>query len=109
MSMKTWLKWFLSFSLLAAVALLLIPQGYFRDQGVDRAAWCEDNLRLLNRAIEQWAVDKQVSRGSPIAPDELRRYLVQGMPHCPAGGNYTVNAGESPVCSLPKELHRIVH
>lgn len=69
---------------------------------------CKNNLKMIDLAKEQWALDNKKSSDalptwndlldsvSPSAP-----YLSQ-MPKCPDGGTYTLNAvGKNPTCSIP--------
>jgi hypothetical protein len=108
--MRNWLKWFLFFSLIAAIVLLLIPEGSFQARGVDQAAWCERNVNQIRIAINQWAKDKNLPPGSAVTTSDILPYLKNGMPQCPVDGVYHVTAvGEAPTCSLPKERHRVVH
>ena len=64
---------------------------------------CINNLRQINDAKLQWALDK--NKGATDAPttQDLLPYLKDGtFPTCPDGGTYTINAvGELPTCSVP--------
>ena len=63
---------------------------------------CINNLRAIDAAKQQWALEKnKPDTALPVAAD-LLPYLPGGIfPVCPAGGNYTLNAvGELPTCSV---------
>lgn len=64
---------------------------------------CIANLRHIDLAKQEWALDK--NRSSEAIPSErdLRPYLKgRILPTCPAGGIYLLNSvSEFPVCSLP--------
>jgi chromosome segregation ATPase len=63
---------------------------------------CINNLRLIDAAKQQWALEKnQTAAALPVAED-LLPYLKDGVfPSCPAGGLYSINAvGEAPTCSV---------
>jgi hypothetical protein len=67
---------------------------------------CLDNLRRIDGAKQQWALEnKKLSTDTP-AMEDLRPYLAKGpngeLPACPDGGTYTVGTvGERPTCSIP--------
>jgi hypothetical protein len=62
---------------------------------------CLDNLRLIDAAKQQWAIDK--NKGLTAVPTvlDLLPYLPDGFPVCPVGGKYTIHSVElSPTCSV---------
>jgi hypothetical protein len=65
---------------------------------------CIDNLRLIDSAKQQWALEhRQQITATPTISD-LLSYLgsVGGFPDCPSGGTYSIKAvGEMPTCSIP--------
>jgi len=66
-------------------------------------AKCVNNLRMLDAAKEQCALERGLKTGDAINPAWITKYLLRGkMPACPAGGAYTINAvGKEPTCSTP--------
>ena len=67
---------------------------------------CINNLRQMDAAKNQWALEKSKKAGDACTEDDIKPYLVhERMPTCPAGGTYTINAiGEPPTCSLPNHV-----
>jgi hypothetical protein len=66
-------------------------------------ASCLNNLRQLDGAKQQWALEhSQPAEAVPGLPD-IEPYLRDAAVwNCPGGGVYTLNAvGLPPVCSLP--------
>ena len=66
---------------------------------------CIINLRLLDSAKEQLALENKLPPGSVVDPTQLKSYLGRGfegeIPKCPSGGTYTLNPiGEPPTCSI---------
>jgi membrane protein involved in colicin uptake len=65
---------------------------------------CVNNLRLIDSAKQQWALEyKKLATDTP-ALEDLRPYIGRGpngeMPTCPDGGTYTIGTvGEKPTCS----------
>jgi len=68
-----------------------------------QAAACINNLRLMDGAKEQWALEKQKPAGALLTPADLAPYLkTNALPVCPAGGIYTLNpVGVAPICNIP--------
>jgi prepilin-type N-terminal cleavage/methylation domain-containing protein len=90
--------------LLAAIA---IP-NFVKVRANSQANACINNLRQIDTAVQQFAVEKNKHVGDTITyPDDLTPYIKlnsHGMiPACPGGGNYsltTVGTQPSAVCSL---------
>jgi hypothetical protein len=67
---------------------------------------CINNLRQIDYAAHEFALEHNLTNGSPINfPDDLTSYIKlnrQGkIPPCPAGGIYHISkVGEAPTCSL---------
>jgi hypothetical protein len=68
-----------------------------------QAAVCINNLRLIDGAKQQWALEKQKPAGALLSASDLTTYLkTPALPACPAGGVYTINpVGIAPLCSIP--------
>lgn len=83
--------------LLAAIA---IP-NFVKARATAQKNSCINNLRQIDGAKEQWALEKRVSTGANIVEDEVNEYLKgEQEPICPAGGDYTYNVvGTNPTCS----------
>jgi chromosome segregation ATPase len=68
-----------------------------------QVAACINNLRVIDGAKQQWALEKQKQRGALLTAADLAPYLRgNAMPVCPAGGVYTLNpVGLAPICNMP--------
>lgn len=64
---------------------------------------CINNLRQIEGAKQQWALEKGKPAGALLTAADLAPYLQsKTVPTCPAGGVYTLNqVGLSPLCSAP--------
>ena len=64
---------------------------------------CINNLRQIDAAKVQWALEKGKPNGTPVTEDDIKPYLQGGvLPKCPVGGKYTIGkVGETPTCSTP--------
>ena len=88
--------------LLAAIA---IP-NFVRARATAQANACINNLRQIDAAANQFALEQKKSTGNTLNyPSDLTPYIklnsAQSIPPCPAGGSYTLTqVGTNPVCSL---------
>ena len=84
--------------LLAAIA---IP-SFLKSRTTSQQNACLNNLRLIDGAKEQWAMDKNKGNAVIVATTEVNDYLKGGtMPDCPASGAYTYNTtGTNPSCNI---------
>ena len=62
---------------------------------------CINNLRQIDGAKEQWALENKKNTGSAVVSASINGYIKNGAPSCPANGSYQYNAiGTNPSCSL---------
>ncbi len=85
--------------LMAAIA---IP-SFTKARGTSQKNACINNLRIIDAAKEQWAMEHNKKDGDEVNADDLKKYLKGAkMPVCPAGGVYKINPiGTMPECSCP--------
>jgi hypothetical protein len=64
---------------------------------------CINNLRQIDAAKQEWALEKGKSPGDVPTVADLVPYLKDGkFPICPSGGTYTIGAvSNAPTCSIP--------
>ena len=88
--------------LLAAIA---IP-NFIKSRATSQANACINNLRQIDGAAQQWALEKGQQTGASITyPGDLTPYIKMNssgsVPMCPAGGSYNdAVVGGTPTCSL---------
>ena len=73
---------------------------------VDQRNACINNLRQIDAAKEQWALENGKKAGDVVTEADIKPYIKLdangNLPKCPAGGTYTIgNVGEKPTCSIP--------
>jgi prepilin-type N-terminal cleavage/methylation domain-containing protein len=89
--------------LIIGILLAIAVPNFIRARESSRAKSCVSNLKQIDSAKEQWAMDnKKTSADSPTDTDlyGATKYVKQ-TPACPASGTYTINAvGTGPVCSV---------
>jgi prepilin-type N-terminal cleavage/methylation domain-containing protein len=91
--------------LLAAIA---IP-NFVKARGTAQKNACINNLRQIDGAKEQWALENKKSAGSAISDTTvIDAYIKGGAPACPGGGSYTYgNVDANPTCSLSSAGHAL--
>jgi hypothetical protein len=64
---------------------------------------CINNLRQIDGAKQQWALEHGKTVGALLTPADLLPYLKSNaLPSCPGGGVYNLNpVGIAPICSVP--------
>jgi chromosome segregation ATPase len=64
---------------------------------------CVNNLRMIDGAKQQWALEHQKQKGALLTAADLTPYLRGNvLPVCPSGGVYTLNpVGLAPICNIP--------
>ena len=64
---------------------------------------CINNLRQIDAAKNQWALENSKPVGAVPAEQDIAAYLKDNViPVCPSGGAYTIGAiGVPPTCSIP--------
>ena len=89
----------------AIVVLAVVIPAFIRVKPTSAAFPCINNLRQIEVAKSQWALENSKSTNDVATWNDLRPYFparwTNGMPICPDGGSYTIGrVGESPTCSL---------
>lgn len=93
--------------LLAAIA---IP-NFLRARSTSQQDACINNLRQIDAAIQQWALESGAGGTTQVTSDKIQPYLGRGssgtLPWCPLDSSktftasYTIaNASTAPVCKL---------
>ena len=90
--------------LLAAIA---IP-NFIKARATSQANACINNLRQIDGAINEWALETGQSTGATVASVQtvsayIKLNSLSSVPGCPGGGTYTTSSVGSPVqvsCSL---------
>src|SRR5215831_19442973 len=92
-------------SIIGTLAAIVIP-NFIKSRAISQADTCINNLRQIESASNQWALENNKSNTDPINyPNDLAPYIKLTssgkIPGCPAGGTYVCStAGSPPTCSL---------
>ena len=98
------LRLFTIFAGLALLAAIVLP-NFIREPNTSPKNTCINNLRLIDSAIQQWALENNKTNSDVPTWEVLRKYLNRGgtqIPKCPLGGTYTLGTVmDEPKCSYP--------
>jgi hypothetical protein len=66
---------------------------------------CINNLRQIDGAIQQWALEHRAASNYVVTWSDIRPYLGRGqsveLPNCPQGGKYTIGrVADAPRCTI---------
>jgi prepilin-type N-terminal cleavage/methylation domain-containing protein len=102
-------------AIIGLLAAFAVP-NFVNARATTQMRGCISNLKLIDAAKTQWALEKIKGAGSG-APSEtdLKPYIQTksdgSLPSCPAGGTYTIgDLNTAPTCSLandPKSPHKL--
>ncbi len=90
--------------LLAGVAVMLLLERFKKQRAIAVQHACISNLRFLDGAKEQAAIELGIQKGQPITPEQVYKYIPGGFYSlkCHGGGTYTIHPhGTPPTCNIP--------
>ena len=94
----------LSVFLIPMMMAIAIP-NFVKARATSQANACINNLRQIDAAKNEWALENNKTNGTPVTEADIKTYIKLdasgNLPRCPAGGTYTIGpVGELPTCSL---------
>ena len=82
-----------------AVVVVALP-AFIRARSTPAMNWCVNNLRQLDGAKQQWALENRRTKGDSATWEDVKPYL-KNPPVCSRGGTYILGrVGELPRCSI---------
>lgn len=95
-------------AIIAAIVMLgaFVLPSFIKARATSSANACINNLRQIDNAANQFALEHNLAKGAPINfPDDLTPYIhlnsAGKIPGCPAGGLYSIwRVGQLPKCTL---------
>jgi hypothetical protein len=87
----------------ALVAAVALP-NFAKARETAQRNTCINNLRMIQGAKQQWALERNKTSSDVPGWDDIRPYMGAGKTtlRCPKGGEYNLGAvGEMPSCSIP--------
>jgi len=86
--------------LIVGILLAVAVPNFMTARETSRSKACSSNLRQIESAKKQYAVDKRLADGSPVTEITTLADYIKTLPVCPDGGTYIPGAiGTYPSCS----------
>lgn len=98
---------------IAAIAFLAVTiPNFIRARSTSASNPCVNNLRLIDGAKQQWALENGKTTNDTPTWADIQPYLGRGpqgeIPKCPQGGTYILGrVGEPPRCSIGGPKHSL--
>lgn len=87
--------------LIIGILLAIAVPNFIKARETSRAKTCIANLRQIEAAKEQWAMEMKKGATDTPAQGDLTPDYVKNWPSCPSGGTYTINnVATNPTCSV---------
>jgi prepilin-type N-terminal cleavage/methylation domain-containing protein len=89
--------------LIIGILMAIAVPNFVKARESSRRSTCVANLKQLDSAKEQYAMDARLASGAAAAMTNLvgATLYLKATPTCPSGGTYTVgNIGTNPTCSV---------
>jgi len=89
--------------LIIGILMAIAVPNFVKARDSSRRNSCIANLKQVDQAKEQWAMDNRKNSGDTVAMTDLvgAAAYIKATPACPSGGIYTVgNVGDNPTCSI---------
>ena len=87
--------------LIIGILLAIAVPNFIRARESSRAKSCVSNLKQIDSAKEQWAMDNKKTAADTPTSANLYGTYTKSTPACPSSGTYTINAiGTAPTCSV---------
>ena len=103
----TWASVICICAIVAAMAIPKINLSFNRARSTGSQNACVNNLRQIDGAISEWALENGKTNGTVVVESEIKAYIkldaAGNIPGCPQGGKYTYGkVGDIPqvTCSL---------
>ena len=89
--------------------LLVAAAGQIKPRRTECKNACINNLRQIDGAKEQYALEHKISPGTVVTAAQVGEYIKGGVvPPCPGEGNYSIGAiGEPPTCNFLENAHKL--
>lgn len=89
--------------LIIGILMAIAVPNFIRSRESSRRNSCIANLKQIDSAKEQWAMDNRAASGATVTMADVAGTYIKGAatgPVCPSGGAYTVDVvGTNPSCS----------
>ncbi len=94
-----------NFVFIGGLIVLFVIPSFVRARYQTSANACINNLRQIDAAKQEWALEMNKTKGAVVTEADITPYIKLdangNLPKCPAGGTYIIGRiGENPKCSI---------
>lgn len=88
--------------LIIGILLAIAVPNFVKARESSRAKSCVANLKQIDAAVEQWAMDNKKADGDTCNWADIVPNYLKSQPSCPSGGTYQApfTVGQPPTCSI---------
>jgi Tfp pilus assembly protein PilE len=87
--------------LIIGILMAIAVPNFIRARENSRTSTCVANLKQIDSAKEQFAMETRLGQGGAAGMGDLSPDYMKSVPTCPSDGTYTVGAiGTNPSCSI---------
>lgn len=91
--------------LIIGILLGIAVPSWMKIRQTTRIKACHENIRLIDNAKQQWAMDQGKEASDVADQSELAPEYIKDFPTCPEGGTYTIGPHSTPSsCSIHGQL-----
>jgi len=92
--------------LIIGILMAIAVPNFIQARQTSRRNSCIANLKQIDSAKEQFAMENKLDTGATVAWTDLVTTYMKSQPTCPGGGTYTIAVvGTNPSCSLAASGH----
>jgi len=92
--------------LIIGILMAIAVPNFIQARQTSRRNSCIANLKQIDSAKEQFAMENKLDTGATVAWTDLVTTYMKSQPSCPGGGTYTIDVvGTNPSCSLAASGH----
>ena len=97
-------------AIIAVLAIIALP-NFIKSRNSARVKACMRNLKVMDGAKAQWALDARKSSTAVPLTTDIAPYLQDGqIPECPAEGTYRMRSlSRYPACTLSPQGHTLAN
>ncbi|MBS1716428.1 MAG: prepilin-type N-terminal cleavage/methylation domain-containing protein [Armatimonadetes bacterium] len=95
--------------LIIGILMAIAVPNFVTARNTSRMNTCIANLKQIDSAKEQWAMDNKKDQGAAVAWTDLIPAggggYIKSQPSCPSGGTYAINVvGTNPTCTTANHV-----
>lgn len=86
--------------MIIGILLAIAVPNFVRARDTSRASTCVANLKQIDSAKEQYAMENRLGSGATVTQANIVSNYIRTMPACASGGTYAIGTvGANPTCT----------